>query len=104
MQYLCDVKTKAKKNNGPLQDFFRRKSDHEGVKISLNDEGAITVTLYVCIQYGYRIPDVVLRLQERIKTALVSYTEIEVQTIDVVVQDIIFDDLVTPQQPQEVSL
>ena len=54
---------------------------------------------YVCIQYGYRIPDVVLRLQERIKTALVSYTEIEVQTIDVVVQDIIFDDLVTPQQP-----
>ena len=27
-----------------------------------------------------------LRLQERIKTALVSYTEIEVQTIDVVVQ------------------
>ena len=62
-------------------------------------EGAISVTLYVCIQYGYRIPDVVLRLQERIKTALVSYTEIEVQTIDVVVQDIIFDDLVTPQQP-----
>lgn len=40
-----------------------------------------------------------LRLQERIKTALGSYTEIEVQTIDVVVQDIIFDDLVTPQLP-----
>lgn len=40
-----------------------------------------------------------LRLQERINTALVSYTEIEVQTIDVVVQDIIFDDLVTPQLP-----
>ena len=55
---------------------------------------------YMCaFSMGYRIPDVVLRLQERIKTALVSYTEIEVQTIDVVVQDIIFDDLVTPQQP-----
>ena len=66
---------------------------------TFNDEGAISVTLYVCIQYGYRIPDVVLRLQERINTALVSYTEIEVQTIDVVVQDIIFDDLVTPQLP-----
>ena len=69
------------------------------MKISFNDGGAISVTLYVCIQYGYRIPDVVLRLQERINTALVSYTEIEVQTIDVVVQDIIFDDLVTPQLP-----
>ena len=85
--------------NDGVNTFFRRKSDHEGVKISFNDEGAISVTLYVCIQYGYRIPDVVLRLQERIKTALVSYTEIEVQAIDVVVQDIIFDDLVTPQQP-----
>ena len=83
--------------NDGVNTFF--KSDHEGVKISFNDEGAISVTLYVCIQYGYRIPDVALRLQERIKTALVSYTEIEVQTIDVVVQDIIFDDLVTPSQP-----
>ena len=64
--------------NDGVNTFFRRKSDHEGVKISFNDEGAISVTLYVCIQ---------------------SYTEIEVQTIDVVVQDIIFDDLVTPQQP-----
>ena len=37
-------------------------------------------------------------IRDSIKTALVSYTEIEVQTIDVVVQDIIFDDLVTPSQ------
>ena len=84
--------------NDGVNTLLRRKTDHEGVKISFNDEGAIAVTLYVCIQYGYRIPDVALRLQERIKTALVSYTEIEVQTIDIVVQDIVFDDLVpTPR-------
>ena len=41
--------------NDGVNTFFRRKSDHEGVKISFNDEGAISVTLYVCIQYGYRI-------------------------------------------------
>ena len=62
-------------------------------------KGLFQLHYMYCIQYGYRIPDVALRLQERINTALVSYTEIEVQTIDVVVQDIIFDDLVTPQLP-----
>ena len=54
---------------------------------------------YVSISYGYRIPDIALRLQERIKTALVNYTEIEVETIDIVVQDIIFDDF-TPEPIQ----
>lgn len=78
--------------NDGVNTFFRRKTDHEGVKVSFNDDGAISVTLYVSISYGYRIPDIALRLQERIKTALVSYTEIEVETIDIVVQDIIFDD------------
>ena len=85
--------------NDGVNTFFGRKSDHEGVKISFNDDGAISVTLYVSISYGYRIPDIALRLQERIKTALVNYTEIEVETIDIVVQDIIFDDF-TPEPIQ----
>ena len=76
--------------NDGVNTFFGRKNDHEGVKISFNDEGALSVTLYVSISYGYRIPDIALRLQERIKTALVNYTEIDVETIDIVVQDIIF--------------
>lgn len=78
--------------NDGVNTFFRRKTDHEGVKISFNDDGAIVVVLYVSIAYGYRIPDIALRLQERIKTALVNYTEIEVEAVDIVVQDIIFDD------------
>ena len=82
-----------------INTFFGRKNAHEGVKISFNDDGAISVTLYVSISYGYRIPDIALRLQERIKTALVNYTEIEVETIDIVVQDIIFDDF-TPEPIQ----
>ena len=77
--------------NDGVNTFFGRKNAHEGVKIS--------VTLYVSISYGYRIPDIALRLQERIKTALVNYTEIEVETIDIVVQDIIFDDF-TPEPIQ----
>lgn len=87
--------------NNEVNTFFRRKTDHEGVKISFTDEGAIAVTLYVSISYGYRIPDIALRLQERIKTALVSYTEIKVETIDIVVQDIIFDDFAPELSPSE---
>lgn len=85
--------------NDGVNTFFGRKNAHEGVKISFNDEEALSVTLYVSISYGYRIPDIALRLQERIKTALVNYTEIDVETIDIVVQDIIFDDF-TPDTSQ----
>ena len=67
--------------NDGVNTFFRLKSDHEGVKISFNDEGAISVTLYVCIQYGYRIPDVVLRLQERINTALALMQEVATRSV-----------------------
>ena len=86
--------------NDGVNTFFGRKNAHEGVKISFNDEGSLSVTLYVSISYGYRIPDIALRLQERIKTALVNYTEIDVETIDIVVQDIIFDDF-TPDTSQD---
>ena len=82
--------------NDGVNTFFRRKSDHEGVKISFNDEGAISVTLYIVHSIWISYSGCGLTFTRTYKTALVSYTEIEVQTIDVVVQDIIFDDLVTP--------
>ena len=41
----------------------------------------------------------ILHCAYKIKTALVNYTEIEVETIDIVVQDIIFDDF-TPEPIQ----
>ncbi|MBK7921254.1 MAG: Asp23/Gls24 family envelope stress response protein [Veillonella sp.] len=79
--------------NDGVSTFFGVKHEYEGVKISFSDTDAISVTAYICVKYGYRIPDVALRLQEHIKTALVDSTQIEVETIDIVVQEVIFEDI-----------
>lgn len=87
--------------NDGVSHFFGVRHDSKGVKVSFSESGTISVTVYVSISYGYRIPDVALRLQERIKTALVDYTDIEVESVDIVVQDIIFEDLVAKSQVGE---
>ncbi len=84
--------------NDGVSTFFGVKHESEGVKVSFTDSGAISVTVYVSVNYGYRIPDVALRLQEHIKSALVDYTEIEVESVNIVVQEIVFDSLVAPNQ------
>lgn len=77
--------------NDGISRLLGAKHDYEGVKVSYSDNGEIHMTVYIAVTYGYRIPDLVLRLQERIKTAIQTYTSIKVEAIDIVVQDLIFD-------------
>lgn len=67
------------------------KNEVEGVKIQHLDDGSIAVSVYVVVQYGYRIPDIALRLQERVKTALVEIAEVQVAGVDIFVQSIVFE-------------
>ena len=77
--------------NDGVSRFFGSKHDYEGVKVSYTDAGELHMTVYIRVSYGYRIPDLALRLQEKIRSAVMTYTGIKVNAIDVVVQDIIFD-------------
>lgn len=67
------------------------KNEVEGVKVQRLDDGRIDVSVYVVVQYGYRIPDIALRLQERVKTALVEMAEVDVAGVDIYIQSIVFD-------------
>ena len=40
--------------NDGVNTFFGRKNAHEGVKISFNDEGALSVTLYQILPFVYK--------------------------------------------------
>lgn len=68
------------------------KNDDEGVHIDLSDEGRLTVDLYVIVHYGYRIPDLALRLQEHVKSGIEEDTETPVDGVNVFIQGIIFED------------
>ena len=75
--------------------LFGRKNAMEGVKVQVLEDGSLQVSLHIVVYYGYRVPDIALRLQERVKTALVDMTEATVNNVDIYVQDIVFENPIT---------
>ena len=75
--------------------LFGRKNAMEGVKVQVLEDGSLQVSLHIIVYYGYRVPDIALRLQERVKTALVDMTEATVNNVDIYVQDIVFENPIT---------
>lgn len=75
-----------------VSNLWSRKKNIDGVSISFDNEGALEVELSIIVNYGYRIPDVTLRLQERVKTALVDMTEAKVAHVNILVQGIDFEE------------
>ena len=74
-----------------VSSIFGRKNAMEGVKVQVLEDGSLQVSLHIAVYYGYRVPDIALRLQERVKSALVSMADATVNSVDIYVQDIIFE-------------
>lgn len=89
--------------NDGVSRLFGAKHDYEGVKVSYTDTGELHMVVYLKVSYGYRIPDLVLRLQEKIKSAVQDYTGIQVQAIDVVVQELIFETASSPKLAESIK-
>lgn len=70
------------------------KNDITGVKLEQSEEGSLTLDLYITVRYGYRIPDIALRVQEAVKTGIETVTDTPVDGVNIFVQAIDFDDTV----------
>lgn len=79
-----------------IANLVGMKNQWEGVRIKHSDDGSLTIDLYVVVRYGYRIPDVALRVQEHVKSGIVELTGTSVDSVNIFVQDIVFDDIFTP--------
>lgn len=64
----------------------------QGVKIQHVSEDAVAVSVYITVTYGYRIPDIALRLQGQVKSAIEEMTGTQVGSVNVFVQEIVFGD------------
>lgn len=53
-----------------------------GVKVEIHD-GVVKVDLAVCIQFGYNIPEVSQKLQNKVKSAIESMTGLTCGSVDV---------------------
>ncbi|MFL0196896.1 Asp23/Gls24 family envelope stress response protein [Clostridium sp. WILCCON 0269] len=72
---------------GITQILTGKKNLSKGVKVSVGESNA-AIDLYVVVEYGVRIPDVALKVQENVKRAVESMTGLEVSAINIHVQNV----------------
>ena len=74
---------------GGIAEMLGKKNLSKGVKVEVGEKQA-AVDLYVIIEYGSRVPDVAIRVQENVKRAIETMTGLEVVEVNVHVQGISF--------------
>lgn len=84
-----------------ITQFLGRKNPRQGIKVELEDEVRITVSIIV--SYGYNIPDVGRKVQERVKHAVESMTGLQVSRVTVRVVEVRFGEEDAAADNQETS-
>lgn len=74
---------------GGIAEMLGKKNLAKGVKVEVGEREA-AVDLYVIVEYGVRIPDVALTVQENVKRAIESMTGLDVVEVNVHVQGVGF--------------
>ncbi|NPV26215.1 MAG: Asp23/Gls24 family envelope stress response protein [Firmicutes bacterium] len=72
---------------GGIAEMLGRKNLSKGVKVEVGEKEA-AVDLFVIVDFGVRIPDVALKIQENVKRAIESMTGLTVVEANVHVQGV----------------
>ena len=74
---------------GGIAEMLGKKNFSKGVKVEVGEKEA-AVDLYIIVEYGARIPDIALTVQEKVKSAIENMTGLEVVEVNVHVQGVGF--------------
>jgi len=74
---------------GGIAEMLGRKNLSKGVKVEVGEKEA-AIDLYIVVEFGVRIPDVALKIQENVKRAVESMTGLSVVETNVHVQGVVF--------------
>lgn len=74
---------------GGIAEILGKKNLAKGVKVEVGEREA-AVDLYMIMEFGARIPDVALEVQEKVKQAIEAMTGLEVVEVNVHVQGVEF--------------
>lgn len=72
---------------GIMEFFSKNTSAKKGVKIK-NEETQVVINLSVVVKYGVIIPEIINKVQQKVKKSIEAMTDIEVSKVNVFVQDI----------------
>ncbi len=76
---------------GSVVEMLGKKNLQKGVKVSVGEKQA-SVDLYIMVDYGVRIPEVAIGVQENVCRAIESMTGLQVVEVNVHVQGVAFVD------------
>ncbi|MBP2625549.1 MAG: hypothetical protein H6Q68_260 [Firmicutes bacterium] len=75
---------------GGIAEMLGKKNLAKGVKVEVGEREA-AVDLYIIVEYGVRIPDIALRVQENVKRGIESMTGLDVVEVNVHIQGVGFN-------------
>jgi len=70
-----------------LVEMLGKRNLSKGVKVTVGEKEA-AVDLYVVLEYGFKIPDVALQVQENVRGAIETMTGLQVVEVNVYVQSV----------------
>lgn len=73
---------------GITQMFTGKKNVAKGVKVTV-EEDSTNIELTIAVEYGVKIPEVVLQVQENVKKTVEAMTGLTVASVNVFVQNIV---------------
>lgn len=79
-----------------IGDIFGIKTQSKGIKIEIMETG-VKVDIGIIMVYGYKIPEICLKLQETVKSSVEAMTGLDVIAVDVHVNGI----YLASQKPSE---
>ena len=74
---------------GGIAEMLGRRNLARGVKVEVGEREAV-IDLFIIVEFGVRIPDVALRVQENVKQAIESMSGLVVIEVNVHVQGVSF--------------
>ena len=74
---------------GGIAEILGRKNLSKGVKVEVGEKET-AVDLFCIVEYGVRIPDVAVKIQENVKKAIESMTGLVVVEVNVHIQGVAF--------------
>lgn len=82
---------------GGIAEMLGRKNLSKGVKVEVGEKEA-AVDMFVIVEYGVRIPEVAIGVQENVKRAIESMTGLTVVEVNINIQGVVFP---TPEVKEE---
>ncbi len=86
---------------GGIAEMLGRKNLAKGVKVEVGEKEA-AVDIFVIVEFGVRIPDVCLRIQQDVKQAIEGMTGLKVVEVNIHVQGVEFPQAEKPEEEQRV--